>query len=258
MATVGRRTREIPLSEYPTGDGKPMAETPVHRMIMTALIDVLEMRYAPDPMVYVSGNMLMHYVRNDKRRHHSPDVFLVKGIPKEGRRDAYFVWIEGKGPDVVFEITSRSTRKEDLVTKYGLYQDVLRVSEYFLFDPYEEYRKPSLQGFRLQQGVYVRIEPVEGRLYSEELGLWLEREGTMLRFVDPVTGERLLTSREQKEIEEAARRQAEAARRQAETERVQMADSLRQAEAARRQAEEEWDRMRRELEELRRKTRKRT
>ena len=168
MATVGPPTRDIPLSEYPTGDGKPMAETPVHRMIMTALIDVLELRYAQDPMVYVSGNMLMYYVRNDKRRHRSPDVFLVKGIRKEGRRDAYFVWIEGKGPDVIFEISSASTKKEDLVTKYRLYQDVLHVSEYFLFDPYEEYLKPSLQGFRLRQGVYVPIALVEGRLFSEE------------------------------------------------------------------------------------------
>ena len=102
MATVGPPTRDIPLSEYPTGDGKPMAETPVHRMNMTNVIDVLETRYAHDPMVYVSGNMLLYYVRNDKRRHRSPDVFLVKGIRKEGRRDAYFVWIEGKGPDVIF------------------------------------------------------------------------------------------------------------------------------------------------------------
>jgi Uma2 family endonuclease len=243
MATVGRRTRDIPLSEYPTGDGKPMAETPVHRMIMTALIDVLETRYIHDPMVYVSGNMMMYYVRNDKRRHRSPDVFLVKGIPKEGRRDAYFVWIEWKGPDVVFEISSASTRREDLDTKYHLYQDVLRVPEYILFDPYEEYLKPSLQGFRLQRGVYVPITLVEGGLYSEQLGLRMEREGTMLRLIDPTTGERLLTPREQWEAAEAAQRQAEVAQRQ--------------AEVARRQAEEELERLRRELEELRRKSRKR-
>jgi Uma2 family endonuclease len=250
MATVGPPTRDIPLSEYPTGDGKPMAETPVHRMIMTALIDVLELRYAHDPMVYVSGNMLMYYVRNDKRRHRSPDVFLVKGIRKEGRRDAYFVWIEGKGPDVIFEISSASTKKEDLVTKFRLYQDFLHVSEYFLFDPYEEYLKPSLQGFRLQEGVYVRIQPVQGRLFSEELGLWIEREGTMLRFVDPATGERLLTSRERSELSEAARRQSEA-------ERNQLADSFREAEAARLAAEAERENLRREVEELRRKNKRR-
>jgi Uma2 family endonuclease len=258
MASVSRRTRDIPLSEYPTGDGKPMAETPVHRMNMTNVIDVLETRYAHDPLVYVSGNMLMYYVRNDKRRHRSPDVFLVKGIRKEGRRDAYFVWVEGKGPDVIFEMSSASTRREDLGTKYQLYQDVLHVSEYFLFDPYQEYLKPSLQGFRLQRGLYVPITLIEGGLYSEELGLRMEREGMMLRLIDPTTGARLMTSRERSEI-------AETARRQSETERIQLADSLRQAElarrqaeAAQRQAEEEQERLRRELEELRRKAKKRS
>ena len=67
-------------------------------------------------MVYVSGNMMMYYVQNDKRRHVSPDVFFVRGIPNT-ERNAYFVWVEGKGPDVVFEISSTSTRKTDTGTK---------------------------------------------------------------------------------------------------------------------------------------------
>ena len=39
-----------------------------------------------DPSVYIAGNMLMYYVPNDKRRHVSPDVYLVKGIPPLSRR----------------------------------------------------------------------------------------------------------------------------------------------------------------------------
>ena len=68
-------------------------------------------------MVYISGNMFLYYVPGKKRRHVSPDVFLVRGIPNKDR-DAYFVWEEGKGPDVVFEYTSPSTRDEDLNEKY--------------------------------------------------------------------------------------------------------------------------------------------
>jgi hypothetical protein len=45
--------------EYPTGDGKPMAETPVHRDNMIALLDVLRARFADDPMAYISGNMFL-------------------------------------------------------------------------------------------------------------------------------------------------------------------------------------------------------
>jgi Uma2 family endonuclease len=276
MATTGRTARDIPLSEYPTGDGKPMAETPLHGDNMFELREVLRERYARDPMAYVSGNMMMYYVPNDKRKHISPDVFVSKGIPNT-YRDAYFVWVEGKGPDVVFEISSASTRKVDTSKKYRLYQDVLHVSEYFLFDPYEEYLKPSLQGFRLRGGVYAPIEAAEGRLYSEQMGLEMGRVGRFLRLYDPATGQMLLTWEERHNQAEEARRQAEAQRQQAEAQRLQaeaqrlqaeaqrlqaeaqrleMAEALRHAEEARRASEREQEELRRELEELRRQAKK--
>jgi Uma2 family endonuclease len=268
MATTGPRTREIPLSEYPTGDGKPMAETPIHGDNMFATIEVLRARYEHDPTVYVAGNMLMYYVPNDKRRHVAPDVYVVKGIPPR-YRGAFFVWIEGKGPNVVFEISSRSTRKEDLDKKFRLYQDTLRVPEYFLFDPLEEYLKPSLQGFRLREGVYVPIQPVDGRVRSDELELHLERDGAFLRLYDPATGQRLLTSREERNLARAgwqsaeakaedaqrhaedAQRHAEAAERQSESDRLKLAEALRDAESARLAGDKERERLLRELAELR-------
>ncbi len=252
-------TKDDPPVEYPTGDGQPMAETPLHRDNMIAMLDVLRTRFDPDPMVYISGNMFIYYVPGRKRRHVSPDVFLVRGIPNKDR-DVYFVWEEKKGPDVVFEYTSASTRDEDLDEKYQLYQDVLQVPEYFLFDPKQEYLTPSLQGFRLRSGRYVPIEPVEGRLPSEVLGLHLERDGAFLRLRDPATGQKLLTSWESLSVKEAAlrraeaeKRQAEAEKRQAEAERLLLAEALHAAKAAQMAAEADRERMQRELEELRRK-----
>ena len=61
----------------------------------------------------------------------------------------------------------------------------MRVSEYFLFDPTEDYLKPPLQGFRLAGEDYIPIEPVGGRLPSQVLGLHLERDGQELRFFNP-------------------------------------------------------------------------
>src|SRR5207248_2255338 len=84
---------------YPTTDGKPMAETDQHRKLMNALIQTLDQWYAAEPLVYVSGNLLMFYVRGNKRRHISPDVFVVKGVPK-GDRLNYLTWEEGKTPDL--------------------------------------------------------------------------------------------------------------------------------------------------------------
>jgi Uma2 family endonuclease len=232
--------------DYPTSDGKPMAETDVHRELMNDLIQTLDHRFADDPDVYVSGNLLLFYVPGDKRRHVSPDVLLVRGVPK-GPRENYILWEEGRGPDLVIELTSRSTRDEDVETKFRLYQDVLRVSEYFLFDPRQEYLSPSMQGWRLgEDGRYIPVEAMDGRLPSTVAGLHLVRQGQQLRLYDPETGAVLPTPRERAAQAEAARRREAAARQEAE-------DTARRADAARRAAEAEADRLRREIEELRRK-----
>src|SRR5262249_51689896 len=158
--------------DYPTSDGRPMAETDWHRDLMTAVIAVLQMWYAKARRVYVSGNLLLYYVPGNKRKHVSPDVFVVRGVAKR-KRLYYLLWEEGKSPEMILEITSKSTRKEDLDTKLKLYGDVLKVFEYFLFAPFAESLKPPLRGYRLTDGEYAPIQPVAGRLPSEVLGLHL-------------------------------------------------------------------------------------
>jgi Uma2 family endonuclease len=198
-----------------------MAESDLHRQEMVDLIEALQDYFADDPDVYVSGNLLMFYEEGNRRKHVSPDVFVVRGIPKK-RRENYLVWLEGRGPDVVIEITSKSTRREDQTKKRVLYRDVLVVPEYFQFDPTEDYLKPPLQGFRLVAGQYVPIEPVHGRLPSERVGLHLERHGTELHLYDPATGARLLKRSEQRDTAKARADAAEAARQElaAENERL--------------------------------------
>jgi Uma2 family endonuclease len=190
---------------YATTDGKPMAETDLHRDILVYSIYALDDFYAADPLVYVSGDLLMFFERGNKRKHVAPDVFVVKGVPKR-RRPNYLLWEEGKAPNVIFEITSSSTRKKDTHTKFELYRDTLKVQEYFLFDPLLDYLRPALQGYRLVSGEYVRIEPVDGRLPSEVLGLHLEQVGSELRLYNPRTQSYLPTMKEQI----AARQRAEA------------------------------------------------
>jgi Uma2 family endonuclease len=229
MATAPRQ-RAIREINYPTGDGKPMAETDVHRDEMVDVIQMLKDHFADHRDVYVSGNLLIFYVEGNRRKHISPDIFLVWGVEKKDR-DNYLVWKEGKAPDLVIEITSKSTRREDTKKKRELYRDILEVTEYFQFDPTEDYLKPPLQGFRLIDGDYVPIEPVNGRLPSAVLGLHLERDGTKLRLFNPATGDRLLTPSERSNL---AERHAEA------------------AGAAERRLTEENERLRREIEGLRR------
>jgi Uma2 family endonuclease len=236
MATVQRQrpAREI---EYPTGDGKPMAETDIHRDDMIDMIQTLKDHFARARKVYVSGNLLMYYREGDRRKRVAPDVFLVRGVKKHDR-DHYLVWKEGRAPDFVTEITSKSTKGEDQKKKSELYREILRVSEYFKFDPKGEYLDPPLQGYRLVGGDYVRIEPVEGRLPSAVLGLCLKRDRTKLRLLDPTRFQRVPT---RLDALEAAERRADEERQRAET-----------AEATRRSLVEEIDRLRRENAVLRR------
>ena len=123
------------------------------------------------------------------------------------------MWEEGHAPDLVVEFTSETTREEDQATKRAIYQDVLRVAEYFLFDPFEEYLHPRLQGFRLAKEGYRPIRPVKGRLPSKVLGLHLEASGDILRLYDPAGGRWLPTPPEQREEIERLRRELDELRR---------------------------------------------
>jgi Uma2 family endonuclease len=180
---------------YPTTDHKPMAETDTHRDLMLELIETLKHHFAAQPKVYVSGNLLLFYEKGNKRRHVSPDVFVVRGVPMR-QRPNYLLWEEGKAPQVVIELTSKTTKREDLGKKFTLYQNILKVKEYFLFDPLGDYLKPAMQGHRLRAGIYRPIAFVNNRLPSLKLGLELERDGKDLRLYNPAASAWLPTPTE--------------------------------------------------------------
>ena len=129
------------------------------------------------------------------------------------------------------ELTSKKTKKEDIQGKFALYRDTLRVREYVLFDPKQDYLKPSLAGLPAGRGG-VRADGARGGAVcaSEVLGLDLEREGQFLRVVgDPASGHRLPN-----------RAEIDAARREAEEVRGEAEQGAREAEEARREAEARW------------------
>jgi Uma2 family endonuclease len=167
-----------------------MAETGIHVEQIIYLFVALQNHFITNPLVFTAADMLVYYVEGDPRRRIAPDVFVAKGVPNHHRR-VYLPWREGVMPQVVFEITSRETRRRDARTKRPLYER-LGVHEYFLFDPERDYLVPPLQGFRLVQSVYHPITPnAADRLASEELGLELGIRGKPsgpLRLFDPAAG----------------------------------------------------------------------
>jgi Uma2 family endonuclease len=247
METITTAVQPI---HYPERDGKPIAETDVHIDVLIYLREALKDYFRNEPQMYVAGNMLFYYEEGNPAACVAPDVFVVQGVAK-GERRTYKLWEEGQPPTVVFEITSRGSRLEDLGTKRALYA-ILGVREYFLYDALGEYLRPPLQGYRLQQGEYERMLPTDqGQLVSQALSLELQVQDGQLQVVDPATGERLLTPAEAHAARrtEAEARQAEAVARQAETVARQAAE----ARAA--MAESELERLRAELARLRGETR---
>lgn len=179
---------------YPSSDGKPMAETDVHRDWMVTNIDRLE-RFFAGRKVYVSGNLLIYYQKGDPRKCLAPDTFVVKNC-KAGKRDIFKIWQERRKPDFVLETTSKTTRREDSGPKKKKYA-LIGVKEYFLYDPFGDWLNPPLQGFTLVAGSYERIMPdADGGVLSKELGIRFVLEHGDLAMFDAATGERLLSSRE--------------------------------------------------------------
>lgn len=226
--------------DYPESDGKPMGESDLHIQWIIRLRDMLKWRYR-DRRTYVAADLLVYYEEGQPRKFIVPDVFVVQGCDP-GLRRVYKVWEEPSPPQVVFEVTSRSTKREDTNTKPHVF-DAIGVREYFLYDPTNDYLNPPLQGFRRSDAGrgFLTIEPdAGGWLASEVLDLKLRLEQGRLMLYDSATGAPLLTEGEA----ERAARQAEQKARQAEQRARQAEQQARQA------AEAELERLRARLRSL--------
>jgi len=193
--------------EYPESDGKPMGETDLHRDWMIRILELFKYRYR-EQQVYVSGDLLVYYEEGVPREFVLPDVFVVTDCDPR-RRQVFKTWVEGRSPDVVWEVTSRSTKRNDEILKPQAFAK-MGVKEYFHYDPTAEYLLPPLRGFRWTGNEYREIEPERSAgpaaLLCRELGILHHLEAGALVMTDSQTGQRLLTSAE---AEAAARQAAE-------------------------------------------------
>lgn len=225
--------------ELPSSDGMPM-ETERHVLQMYLLTESLRRAWADRADVFIGGNMFVYFSPDQVRTadFRGPDVFVAQGVERRERK-SWVVWQEGKAPDLVIELLSESTARQDKTTKKRIYQDRLRVPEYVWYDPFSS----ELAGFALVQGVYEEITPDEhGGVPCLGLGLTLLRwqgvyagvEATWLRWATP-EGALLPTPDESTHLE---RLRAEQERLRAEQERLRAEQERERAdEAERRNAE---------------------
>ena len=187
--------------QYPSSDGKPMADSDAQRRAMVYALSALEIWFADRGDAYVSGDLLIYYEPGNPKVSIAPDVFVVLGVAKR-TRTTYLVWEEGKAPDFVLEVASASTWREDEGAKREVYER-LGVREYAQYDPTGEHPGMRLKGARLSCGRYeeqavARSESGELTLNSDVLGLQVVvTGGGELRFRDPESGEYLRSPQEE-------------------------------------------------------------
>ncbi|MEE4358868.1 MAG: Uma2 family endonuclease [Desulfococcaceae bacterium] len=233
---------------YPESDGEPMGETGYHVRASMDLCSSLRQFFAQRKEVYVAADMFFYYGEGNPKACKAPDIMVIIGCGNQERR-TYKLWEEKFVPAVVFEVTSKSSMIDDMVTKPMLYAS-LGIREYFIFDPLYEYLETPLAGFRLYEREDNRILPdEEGRLFSNELQVFLKRENEYLRVIDPETGKAVPTLAEaiflasqeaQRAEKEAQRAEKEAQRAEKETQRAEK--EIQRAEQETRKAMKERER----------------
>ncbi|MBW4668606.1 MAG: Uma2 family endonuclease [Cyanomargarita calcarea GSE-NOS-MK-12-04C] len=197
-----------PKVEYPSSDGEPLAETYLHLYAIITTLEVIK-QYLNGKQATVLADQFLYYAQGFPRLRVAPDVMVIFDV-EPGGRDNYKIWEEGQVPQVVFEMTSKGTQKQDQEEKKNLYER-LGILEYWLFDPKGEWIEEKLRGYRLEGETYQLIS--DG--ITQPLGLRVMVEGELLRFYRLDTGDKLLIPTELAEQLQQERQRAERERQRA-------------------------------------------
>jgi Uma2 family endonuclease len=233
---------EIP-TDLPVEDGIPL-ESDWHRLDMTLLIEQVTQHFKGRDDYFVGGNMFIHFSTRRLRNkdYLGPDFFFVANSSLNPSRPYWAVWDEdGRYPDVIIELTSPTTAKNDFGEKKEVYERIFRTREYYIYDP----ETRGLRGWRLDNhSRYQEIAASEkGWLWCEQLGLWLgtwngkyqQKENCYLRFFDDAGNPVPSEGEAEKQRADAEKQRADAEKQRADSEK-QRADAL-QAELARLRAQ---------------------
>ena len=229
--------RPVPPVEYDDegypGPDSNVPESTKHAETSAYTFNSLRAVFRDRPDDLIAHDLMLLFEEGNPRATLAPDLMVVLGVGNEPR-DSYKTWEEGKVPDLVIEVVSRSTWRKDVRVKPPLYA-ALGIAEFWLFDPLN----PRLAGFELSGGMYREIaELSEGGSRSRVLALDMLVMDGELRCRDPRDGKVIPDFVETVRMLEAAEQDRSTAdRERAEADR-QLATANRQlSEADRRLAE---------------------
>ena len=220
MITSAKELAEVMPDASQIESNEPEMESSQHYAQLALLVACLEWLWRDKTDFFIGANLTIYFSREQlkNRDFRGPDFFLVKGTAKRPRK-SWVVWEEGgQYPDIIIELLSESTAKVDRTLKKELYQTRFRTPEYFWFSP----ETLEIEGYRLVNQVYERIQPDDIGYWSEVLGLYLSVRNEQLRYLTQ-GGELVPTPSEaaQQAVAEAQRAVTEAQRIEAEARRAE-------------------------------------
>jgi hypothetical protein len=163
-------------------DGDFIVQSRIHGDDRDYLKCVLRYRLSGDPHAEVLSNIGVDWNLPGVRPL-CADIAVFLGLTRRIDWAILNVAAEGARPALVVEITSRSTRSNDLGAKFEYYYQA-GVSLYVIADATEDARSRRLKllTYRHTPDGYARIEPeARGRIWLDPVGLWLRVT------VDPAT-----------------------------------------------------------------------
>ncbi len=160
-------------SEDPEESGLP---DEFHDLQPELLSATLRLTGVKSDRIFTGTDLNLYYDLNHPQWYKRPDWFLAVGVPRlynqQDMRLSYVVWDEGVSPAVIVELLSPGTEKEDLgqtdakagkpPTKWGVYEKILKVPHYILYDRYSD----ELKAYQLVNDRYQSI-----KIENEQVGL---------------------------------------------------------------------------------------
>jgi Uma2 family endonuclease len=213
--------------------GDHILESDLHSLLRDYLAGVCRVRaYAADPTAYVTSNSGVYW-DDPALDHHCPDVGVIFGVRNRSvLRTSFQVATEGTWPRLIIELVSPHTRSNDVDTKLREYHRA-RVQRYVILDRLTENASWELRGYQYTPPAYVDIQKdVHGRLWLEDVGVWLATKGQRVICYDPITNEAIGDYAEITELMQQVRRQAEAEKARAEAEKARAEAEKARAETA--------------------------
>ncbi len=230
----------VPLPPCDLESDEPELESSLHLHQLLLLLKCLDWVWRERTDYFAAGNLTIYYSAEQikTRDFRGPDFFVALNTEKRPRK-SWTVWAEGgQYPNVIIELLSDSTAKNDRTFKKQLYQDTFRTPEYFWFSP----DTLEFEGFALVEGLYQPIVAnSQELLWSAQLNLFLGIYDNQLRYFFP-DGQLVPTPEEfalsAQAATEQAQRQAEQAQAATEQARQQAEQAQAATEQARQQAEQ--------------------